>query len=81
MPGVEAAEIPIDDLRAVVIQEGTRPDAKGRIERMRRVAIRTEEGTVGVGPWLSQDAIGFGRIDGDRSDVEALVGRIRRADD
>jgi hypothetical protein len=76
-PLVQASETPIAAVIEVKVQEGTRPDAKGKIEQVRRVAIVTTSGVVGAGPWLSQDAIGSGHVDGDRIEVAALVGRAR----
>ena len=77
VPLVQASETPIADVVEVNVQEGTRPDAKGKIEQVHRVAIVTKGGVVGAGPWLSRDAIGWGNVDGDRLEVAALVARAR----
>jgi hypothetical protein len=74
---VQPFETPIADVVEIKVQEGTRPDPKGKIEQVRRVAIVTKGSVVGAGPWLSQDAIGWGNVDGDRLEVAALVDRAR----
>src|SRR5262249_23483175 len=76
VPLVQPSETPIAAVIDVQIQEGTRPDAKGKIEQVRRVAIVTTSGVVGAGPWLSRDA-GWGNVDGDRIELAALVKRGR----